>query len=59
MSINDAGMDQSSQEKARFEGVKLVAAFNNEEVGSQTRQGADSQLLINNSGEDSPRVRKD
>lgn len=39
MSINDAGMDQTSQDKARFEGVKLVAAFNNEEVGSQTRQG--------------------
>lgn len=47
LSINEAGMDQSVQQRARFEGVKLVAAFNNEEVGSQTRQGADSQLLIN------------
>lgn len=47
LSINEAGMDQSVQQKARFEGIKLVAAFNNEEVGSQTRQGADSQLLIN------------
>ncbi|KGF10504.1 aminopeptidase [Peptostreptococcus sp. MV1] len=47
MAINESSMEESAQDKASFEGVRLVAAFNNEEVGSQTRQGADSQLLTN------------
>ena len=34
-------------ESSEFGGIKVVAAFDNEEIGSETRQGADSLILSN------------
>lgn len=32
-------------ESSSFDGIKVIAAFDNEEIGSETRQGADSEIL--------------
>ncbi|WP_101772494.1 M18 family aminopeptidase [Peptostreptococcus faecalis] len=46
-SLQEEDVKKDNEDMSNFNGVNMIAIFNNEEVGSQSKEGADSDFLAN------------